>query len=404
MVMTRDPANFKNISTNIDYDPSFTVVVEDRPDLAVLGVQWRALEVRADGSFFTSWTWIDALLANGLTQPRVVRVERAGQVVALGIFNRSRRWFADVLSLTAVGDPAYDVPYIEHNGPLVDRDCPAAARLWWQKVATLGAAMLYLPGINADALAHLHKVGTVRIEQRHLAPQRSLAPVRACKGDVTGLMSANSRSQIRRAIRAYQRSGPITLERAVTVAEAHHAFEQMAALHTETWLRRGKTGAMSPIFCSFHRRMLAQGVPAGMVDLLTIKAGPRVIGYLYNFRHRGTVSAYQSGFAYSAAIAHEKPGHEKIGHEKPGHEKPGLVCHAIAIRYYATQGLDSYDFLAGAARYKTSFADQARSLIWLRLVMGHSPLALSLRARACVSDQRSTWRNRTKDFIEKFYK
>ena len=371
--MTRGTFDFKRSPSGSDHDPALTVVVEDDPDIAALGAEWQALEARADGSFFTSWTWIAALLANGLVHPRVVRVEAAGRLVAIGIFHWRARWFSRSLSLTSVDDPEYDAPYVEHNGPLVDRDCPEASGIWWQAIGRLGASVVYLPGIAPEALPGLRRLGTVLVERRQPAPRRSLAPVRACGGDVTALMSPNSRRQIRRAIRACEQSGPLTLERATTLDEARLAFARMADLHRAGWRRRGQAGAMSPLFCRFHRDVLAQGVAAGTADLLTVRAGDRLIGHLYNFRYRRTVSAYQSGFAYDTALPHEKPG---------------LVCHALAIRHYAAEGLEIYDFLAGAARYKTSFADHARDLVWLRLAMGHAPLALMIRARARVAAYR----------------
>jgi CelD/BcsL family acetyltransferase involved in cellulose biosynthesis len=364
--MTREPFEFKQIEPAGAEKPPFSVVVVNDPDPVSLGVEWRALEARANGSFFTSWAWVAAALATGLTRPLVVRVTTATSVVALGIFNRRSAWFSRRLSLTSVGDPVLDTAYIEHNGPLVDRDYPQAAAVWWRAVAHLDAAIVDLPGIAAAALTDLGGIGALSIERRQPAPRRSLGPVRACGGDVTTLMSANSRAQLRRAIRSYQRSGPITMARAETHREAERVFEQMAELHQRAWRRRGQAGAMSAVFRNFHQHILATGVAAGTVDLWTVQAGDRLIGYLYNFRHGDQVAAYQSGFAYDAAQPHEKPG---------------LVCHAMAISHYAQAGFADYDFLAGPARYKSSFADHDAELVWVRLAMGYAPMAVMAKGR-----------------------
>ncbi len=386
--MTRDIFNFKHIQTGRDSDPALSVVVETDPDRATLGVQWRALEARADGSFFISWAWVSAALAHGLEHPQVVRVEAATRVVAIGIFNRRSVWLSRTLSLTSVGDPVLDAPYIEHNGPLVDRDYPQAAALWWRAIADLGAAVIDLPGIAARALPDLRGIGVLSIERRQPAPRRSLAPVRACDGDATLLMSPNSRAQIRRAIRSYQRSGAITIEGADTADEAHRAFADMARLHQAHWRRRGQAGAMSSAFCAFHRHLMADGVAAGTVDLLAIRAGDRLIGYLYNFRHGAVVAAYQSGFAYDEAHPHEKPG---------------LVCHAAAIGHYARAGLADYDFLAGEARYKSSFADHATELVWARLAIGYAPMALISKGRKILAAAGNRLKDRRSNFVGKFY-
>ncbi|GAA5264664.1 hypothetical protein ACOSOMT5_P1089 [Acidiphilium sp. MT5] len=366
--MAREPFEFKQIgpASGPQNDPLLSVAVVDDPDLRALELDWRALEARADGSFFTSWIWVSAALATGLTRPLVVRVTTPHAVVALGIFNRRSAWFSRCLSLNSVGDPVLDAAYIEHNGPLVDRDYPQAAAIWWRAIADLGAAIVDLPGIAAASLADLRGMGAISVERRQPAPRRSLAPVRACGGDVTALMSANSRAQLRRAIRSYQRSGPITMTRAATLSEAERVFEQMAVLHQRAWHRRGQAGAMSALFRNFHQPILATGVAAGIVDLWTVTAGDRLIGYLYNFRHGDVVAAYQSGFAYD---------------EAQPHEKPGLVCHAMAIGHYAQAGLAVYDFLAGAARYKSSFADHEAELVWVRLAIGYAPMAVLAKGR-----------------------
>jgi CelD/BcsL family acetyltransferase involved in cellulose biosynthesis len=98
-------------------------------------------------------------------------------------------------------------------------------------------------------------------------------------------------------------------------------------------------------------------MPAGEVDLLRITAGSSTVGYLYNFIHRGRVYAYQSGFDYAGAGAHEKPG---------------LTCHRLAIEHYLSEGMDSYDFLAGEDRYKASLANTSTDLHWVEHFSGLS--------------------------------
>jgi CelD/BcsL family acetyltransferase involved in cellulose biosynthesis len=77
-----------------------------------------------------------------------------------------------------------------------------------------------------------------------------------------------------------------------------------------------------------------------------------VVGYLYNFRRSGRVSAYQSGFTYAAETAQEKPG---------------LCLHALAIERALTVGDAVYDFLAGDDRYKLSLANAQTQLVWVEL-------------------------------------
>ena len=71
------------------------------------------------------------------------------------------------------------------------------------------------------------------------------------------------------------------------------------------------------------------------------------VGYLYNFRYRDRIYAYQSGLRY----------------EEDPRLKPGLLCHALAIdRAAADPTLRIYDFLAGDSRFKRSFANAMEPL------------------------------------------
>jgi len=201
-----------------------------------------------------------------------------------------------------------------------------------------------------------------------LAPWIDLAPLRS-GADLPGGLSANTRYQLRRSERAYAALGPVALERAATPAQAHAFLDELAALHQATWRARGRSGAFTdPFFGRFHHALIDRGLPRGEIDLLRITAGWQVVGLLYNFRYRGRLLAYQSGFDYAGAARHQKPG---------------LTCHLLAARFAAAAGLDRYELLAGEDRYKTSLAESATRLHWLD-VGPSRPFARSLRRLARV--------------------
>ena len=56
------------------------------------------------------------------------------------------------------------------------------------------------------------------------------------------------------------------------------------------------------------RRLLEAAFARGETQLLAIDAGPRRIGYIYNFLYRGRVYNYQSGFDYQVCDKHNRPG------------------------------------------------------------------------------------------------
>jgi CelD/BcsL family acetyltransferase involved in cellulose biosynthesis len=340
------------------------------PDFGALGEEWRALEARAAASFFQSWTWVGCLAGSRFADPVLLRAKRAGTTVGLALCNRTRSWRGETLWLQESGDPAQDAVYVEHNGPLLARGAEALLAACFRALLAgrfgLGRR-LRLSGVDAAHLAAAQAVGAVRLRRQHPAPWLDLSALGPGADALLAGLSANTRYQVRRSDRAYETAGPIRVKRAATQAEAEAFLDALAALHQATWTARGKPGAFAnPAFVAFHRALLARALPRGEVDLLRIAAGGTAIGYLYNFRHRGRVLAYQSGFDYAAGGPHQKPG---------------LTCHRAAIEWSRREGATAYDFLAGGDRYKASFANATTDLFWLDLAPRISLRGLAYRAR-----------------------
>jgi len=347
-----------------------------RPDLAGLGPRWRALEARANCSFFQSWTWTGCLAAERYSSPVLLVASEHGRDKVLGLFNR-RSVLPELvcLWLGESGDRTLDSIFIEHNGLLTEEgaagrlisDCLNAAR-----IAPIGltkplfARRLMLSGVlNAGLTTEAASAG--RLLRTRAAPFVDLAALRRSGVDYLSALSANTRQQLRRSDRAYAAIGPLSLRRADSISEAHQFLDSLAALHQARWTQRGSPGAFAaPFFRRFHRALIEHGLPRGEIDLLCATAGEQVIGYLYNFRYRGQALAYQSGFDYRAADKHQKPG---------------LTCHHAAIRQCLADGLDRYDFLAGDDRYKRSLSTGTDVLHWLEIGVPWAPhrLLSSLR-------------------------
>ena len=182
-------------------------------------------------------------------------------------------------------------------------------------------------------------------------------------------MTRNTRQQIRRSIRYYQQRGSVTLDRAEDVAQALDWLDALEVLHTKYWNNRGKSGAFSnPSFKSFHRNLISTSFADGVPDLLQLRAGDTVLGYLYNFRWRGVGYSYQSGFLY----------------EQDTQARPGLVAHALAMQKYRTEGISTYNFLAGESRYKSSLSTGKDELLWIVARRPRLPRWLIKAAGICV--------------------
>ena len=337
--------------------PRLTLAAAPAPPL--LAETWQALEARAGGSFFQGWSWTGCDYATRFPDPVLLRAEESGRVLALGLFNRRpRRLARSSLHLGESGDAALDAVFIEHNGFLIDRAAPAGlAAACLRAALTLalpegGTRRLVLSGIDDDLFA-VARPFAPHVTAVRPAPFVDLAGLRTRGVPYLDRLSANTRYQLRRSARAYAARGPLAVQRAASLAEALDFLDRLARLHQRTWQARGKPGAFAnPAFREFHAALIARGLPRGEVDLLRIAAGGDAIGYLYNFRYRDRIAAYQSGFDYEAAGAHAKPG---------------LTCHHLAIEHYAATGAVAYDFLAGGDRYKASLADAAATLHWIEM-------------------------------------
>lgn len=333
---------------------------EPLPPLATLEREWRTLEAAARPSFFTSWQWIGTLLAAvpPENQPKLLRGSADGETVALALLgtNHSRRRHGLVRSralyLNETGDPRFDVLTIEHNGLLAA--APHEAIVWNELSAWFAglcdeADEFYVSGsLQRLPEQAVEGCGLGRSEAAIPSYSVDLRLLTESGGELYPVLSTNARQQLRRALRHFQRLGPLHLSEAVTQAEALGFFASMKVLHCASWERRGKPHSFTgEFFERFHRLLIERSFSEGGTQLLKACAGQRIIGYLYNFRLGNRIYAYQSGFD-----------------DADRRERPGIVTHALAIRHAFRSGVWIYDFMAGRNRLKESFATRCEPMLW----------------------------------------
>jgi CelD/BcsL family acetyltransferase involved in cellulose biosynthesis len=327
---------------------------------AALEAQWRALEARADITFFLSWDWIGAWVDEaGL--PEWVLVGRAGgEIVCLGLLRRSlqrRHGFVTsrTLHLHNTGDEDKDVIFIEYNGLLTAQRFgmleAEAIRFIRSRQGDIGrfdemsfggfADDRYQAICAAGLATHVHALkSTASIDLKALT---------TAGGDYLATLSANTRQQIRRAIRLYEARGPVVLEAAESVEQALAWFDAMGALHEAAWRGRGDEGGAwrFAFLVAFHRRVIERSFPHG-VEIVRISCGGRPIGYIHCLIRGGWIGSYLSGFAY----------------EDDNKVKPGLVSFCLYVQHRLNIGGDVLDFLAGDHRYKTSLGTPGPRMVW----------------------------------------
>lgn len=339
---------------------------------AALETEWRDLEARADGSFFQSWTWVGCQAPPRFRDPLLLRATEDGVVVGLALFNRTGPPGARTLHLHETGRRSADRVFIEHNGPLLARGHGHLLRP--MLAAALRHGALALSGVGEEVREAADGLGRCRIAASRPAPYAELAGLRAAglgAADWLAGLGSATRARLRRSRRSYEAAGALVARQAAGVAEALAFLEALAGLHQASWVARGRRGAFAePDFVAFHRALVARGLPRGEVELLRIatvtSAETRVVGYLYNFRWRDRICAYQSGFDYAGSGPRQSPG---------------LTCHQAAIEAAIASGATVYDFLGGAARYKTSLGGAETMLHWLELARPGTPADVLHRFR-----------------------
>lgn len=320
---------------------------------------WRALEDRADVTFYLSWSWIGAWLQEA-GPPDFVAVGRAdGEVVALGLLRRAvrrRHGFvrSRTLCLHETGDEKKDVIFIEYNAFLTDRrfdpvEPEAIAFLRGEAKAVGRFDEIQLGGFTRSRYDSIAAGQRTHVQALKTTAQVDLAALRASGGDYLATLSANTRQQIRRSIRLYEERGPLSLRAAASAQEAQAWFEEMGILHEQAWRAKGDGGAWRfPFLLAFHRRLIDTAFASGGVEIVRIACGDTPIGYIHCLVRGGWIGSYLSGFAYEA----------------DNKAKPGLVSFALYIQEKLRSDVQVFDFLAGDHRYKMSLGRRGPDMYW----------------------------------------
>jgi CelD/BcsL family acetyltransferase involved in cellulose biosynthesis len=337
----------------------FTLGPADETSLQPL---WSDLESRADASFFLSWDWLGTWLAESGVRPLVLTGRSSEKPVLCGLLVPCKRsspmlWSTHGLGLHTTGEPTQDVITIEYNGFLVDREWVGKAEPEALAFLTRGMTVsgqrrdeVHLKGVTSEYECFLPSSTLAHIASRKPSWRIDLASVRASGRPYLEHISANTRQQIRRAIRLYEKHGKLAAKWAADDVEAGRFLEGFKALHQRYWTSRGEPGGFAyPFFEGFVRRLAQCCIPRGTIEMVEVSCGSEPIGYVCNFLHKGHVYAYQTGLRYDPD--------PKL--------KPGLVSHYLCIEHHLQRGAHTYDFMAGDARYKASLGEPGPEMLHL---------------------------------------
>jgi len=326
---------------------------------------WIELETRAPCSFFQSWAWIGTWLSQlpPRIQTSLVRIDAQDRLIGLAVVCTQQLQYplfkVDGLHINETGSLDFDRLTIEYNGLLLESGhAPTLLPRIFDAFLDFGSwHELRIGGLDASLLPAYRQAAETcgldcRIRDEKPCHGVCLDELREADAEYLSTLSRNTRYQIRRSIREYEKRGALELTVAGDMATATAFLAGLQELHQQYWTARGLPGAFSTEWVrNFHDTLLATRFPQGDIQLIRVDCGAEPIAYLYNFIREGKVYCYQSGLVY----------------EDNSHLKPGLVAHALTIEHNLAAGMHLYDFLMGKERYKANLGNTRSDMYWLSL-------------------------------------
>ncbi len=321
-------------------------------------------------SFFLTSDWVDVWLTvfGQSLNVQILTFESQGRTVGccLLVSRTSYRgpFRKRLLFLNTAGEDTDDEVCMEYNSIL-------CLRGWEASVANALCAYVFtrrwdefiLCGCQMDEVYHATQQFLGRFPIECSTKPSCYVDLEALRHDgrtYESSLSPNTRSQIRRSLKLYEKMrGELEWDFATGIDSGLSMLDELASLHQASWSFKGKPGVFGSLrFLAFHRELISRALPQGNIDLVRISAGGHSIGVVYYFIYRGRVYYYQSGFSYG----------------DDARLKPGLTTHYLMIMEYQRRGLLEYDFLAGNERYKMSLATHARDLLWTTIAFHNAKM------------------------------
>lgn len=169
-------------------------------------------------------------------------------------------------------------------------------------------------------------------------------------------LSKKRRYNITSALRDFEKwaAGNWQLHRVENDADLALGSRILRDLHNQRWQEgEGTRGAFdSPRFQAFHHDLMASLLDIGALDLYWLTVYGEPVAAQYQFHVNGKTTFYQCG--------------RKL--DVPDRVRIGIVMNALVVQQAIQRGDYEFDFLGGAAQYKTRFTETTRPIVELRIV------------------------------------
>jgi CelD/BcsL family acetyltransferase involved in cellulose biosynthesis len=325
------------------------------PDLAAGLERWRQLDARLQSPPLTAsyaWTVAWTRTYEGQVPFRIVTLEIDGDTAGACLITRGVGQNAGPIPLRTMhvgtaGEPLGHSVCVEYNGLLVEegRRDQFARLLLEGPLREPGLDELRLDGWPVADLPAWSQVRTPDAVRVRDCPYFHLAAARDQGVEPIELLGKSTRQNLRRLLRKY---GPLDMQWAESLEDAHDIFHELVSLHQERWRAQGQPGAFaSERFQKFQEELLCQGFSEGKVVLFRVRHENETVGCLLLLVDRGRLLDYLSGFA----SFDRKPS-------------PGLVTHFLCLTEAAQRNYLAYDFLVGEKRHKQNLSTETAQLAW----------------------------------------
>ena len=309
--------------------------------------------------FTTSqWTasWIKTIGKN--CTPSLCQLFEGNRLLSSSIGSIKRRLISGIIPgrsfhFLETGNSKLDVFAPEYS-PLVEDLSGASSNLSEMASLLLEGSdidVISLAGLSAKEFSSLQNLSQKKlclcdVQQEDKSFSVNLKLLRNQNQDYVSVLSANTRSRVRRALGKFTNLKILVPN---NKAEALTYLDDLEKLHQQRWVARRQPGAFaSKIFKKQLITLLEDHFDSGFIQLMKIQSSEYCLGYLLNFVVDGTVFNYQSGINYQVPKDH-----------------PGLVVHASAIQYFLDAGYQRYDFMAGTSQYKESLSTESEKRFWV---------------------------------------
>ncbi len=326
-----------------------------------LGEKWRLLEENSDSSIFLSWQWIDNWLDLVTDKLFLVEAYHEDKLVGLGFFVEKTRKVFGCFSvkqwwLHRTGIQQQDQIWIEYNDFLLDETCSETVRDQMIKAVadfdpSVKEVIIGLSGTEeidsfTKSFAKLNFSAASTVETNGYLASFS----RSNNDYLRETLSKNTRSQISRSKKILQSQGKLDFKVFSDPEKLAELYPKIASIHIDKWQETNEgSGFSNPIFAGFHKAFALNNTDE-LVQISVLSSNEVELGYLVNFVYNNKV------YFYLSALQQNPDNKIKIG----------LTMHSEAIRYYEEQGIESYDFLGGDARYKKSLSNEKYGLAMKR--------------------------------------